>query len=153
MPNQNVSMQFDYEPDTNQKFKCSTSYVYLEHGIENGITVPDGAGGILGSAKLFAAESDGAGVQNGTTRFTAALLPDANNPKDNTAAHHPKYVFHKAEIVSGKEKKTLSKTVVAGGTAETFSICRCRRLMRCRRHRSASSGCRTRMSRSSISTN
>ena len=120
MPNQNVSMQFDYEPDTNQKFKFSTSYVYLDHGIENGITVSDGAGGILGSAKLFAAESDGAGVQNGTTRFTAALLPDANNPKDNTAAHHPKYVFYKAEIVSGKEKKTLSKTVVAGGTAETF---------------------------------
>lgn len=120
MPNQNVSMQFDYEPDTNQKFKFSTSYVYLDHGIENGITVPDGAGGILGSAKLFAAESDGAGVQNGTTRFTAPLLPDANNPKDNTAAHHPKYVFYKAEIVSGKEKKTLSKTVVAGGTAETF---------------------------------
>ena len=59
-------------------------------------------------------------MQNGTTRFTAALLPDANNPKDNTAAHHPKYVFYKAEIVSGKEKKTLSKTVVAGGTAETF---------------------------------
>ena len=120
MPNQNVSMQFDYEPDTNQKFKFSTSYVYLDHGIENGITVPAGAGGILGAAKLFAAESDGAGVQNGTTRFTAPLLPDANNPKDNTAAHHPKYVFYKAEIVSGKEKKTLSKTVVAGGTAETF---------------------------------
>ena len=121
MPNQNVSMQFDYEPDTNQKFKFSTSYVYLDSSnIENSITVPDGAGGILGSAKLFATESDGAGVQNGTTRFTAALLPDANNPKDNTAAHHPKYVFYKAEIVSGKEKKTLSKTVVAGGTAETF---------------------------------
>ena len=115
MPNQNVSMQFDYEPDTNQKFKFSTSYVYLDSSnIENSMTVP------VGSAQLFAAESDGAGVQNGTTRFTAALLPDANNPKDNTAAHHPKYVFHKAEIVSGKEKKTLSKTVVAGGTAETF---------------------------------
>ena len=121
MPNQNVSMQFDYEPDTNQKFKFSTSYVYLDSSnIENSMTVLDSAGGILGAAKLYAAESDGAGVQNGTTRFTAALLPDANNPKDNTAAHHPKYVFYKAEIVSGKEKKTLSKTVVAGGTAETF---------------------------------
>ena len=51
MPNQNVSMQFDYEPDTNQKFKFSTSYVYLDSSsVENSLTVPDGAGGILGSA-------------------------------------------------------------------------------------------------------
>ena len=121
MPNQNVRMIFDYEPDENQKFKFSTSYVYLDAtGAENTITVRESTGGILGAAKLFSAESDATGAQNGATEFSAPLLPDANNPKDNTPAAHPKYLFHKAEIVAGKDPKTLTKTVAAGGAAETF---------------------------------
>lgn len=60
------------------------------------------------------------GVQNGMICFTAALFPDANNLKDNAATYHLKYAFYKAGIMNGKEKKTLSKAVVASGTAETF---------------------------------
>lgn len=120
IPNQNTLMQLDYEPDANQKFRLSMSYIYLDSSsVENGLTVPDDTGGILGSARPYATESDDAGVQNGTTHFTAALLPDVGNPKDNIAAHHPRCVFYKAETINGKEKKTLLKIVIAGGTAET----------------------------------
>ena len=120
MPNQNVRMVFDYEPDTNVKFKFSTCYVYKDDasGNEQEITVSDGANGILGSDKLFAVESDAAGVQNGTTRFAAPLIPDAEMPKDNSAAANPKYLFREAKIVTGKTPTVVTKTV--GGTTSSF---------------------------------
>ena len=129
MPNQNVRIIFDYEPDLSKTFKFSTSYVYVDAaGVENTITVSDSTGAILGAAKPFAAESDAAGVQRGTTEFSAPLRNTSSIRQRLLRVRIPRPSRRQSRQAA--QRRRLSASAVS---ARRSLVSACRRTMR--RHR------------------